>query len=208
MSNACHTLQFAVILADDLTIGNRPVKTNAFVVVMTGYPSSYDPKSYSTMMSDRDGGACRRWNESLSVDLPRSTSHVVVEVRRKGFFGIEVVGSANIPVSDFLGEGWGLQDHLHVLSYRLRGRNGVRNGIVNLSVRDMLPVAQAASSSQAMLEIPSSGGTVVAGIPVWFPKYSNCEFRSDWSRSRFRVRTIHSYVGISLDLVSLSLGAH
>ncbi|CAI0380982.1 unnamed protein product [Linum tenue] len=62
------------------------------------------------------------------------TKSVTVEVQCRVGSGNRVVKAMAVPVSDFLG-GPTPEDYLHFLSYRLRDRRGVRNGIVNFSVR-------------------------------------------------------------------------
>ncbi|CAI0386923.1 unnamed protein product [Linum tenue] len=63
-----------------------------------------------------------------------ATSSVTVEVQCRVGSGNRVVGAVAVPVSDFLGD-LTPEDYLHFLSYRLRDPRGVKNGIVNFSVR-------------------------------------------------------------------------
>ncbi|KAI4369900.1 hypothetical protein MLD38_018295 [Melastoma candidum] len=154
MSDASfHTLEITVISAEDLTANGRPIKNNAFALLKTDDtgrgPSSHCScsKSYSTRI-DEDGGHSPSWNEKITVKLPVSSLGVVVEVLRKGSSRDKMVGMARIPKSDFTGEySVPVTNHLHFLSYRLRDPRGVKNGIINLSIR----VTSSSCSSSASL---------------------------------------------------------
>ncbi|CAI0386922.1 unnamed protein product [Linum tenue] len=115
-----------------------------------------------------------------------ATSSVTVEVQCRVGSGNRVVGAVAVPVSDFLGD-LTPEDYLHFLSYRLRDPRGVKNGIVNFSVRVIGGGGRGCSCSAAARKgaPPSSswrmqvgvpvvggrrnygGGGVVTGIPVW-----------------------------------------
>ncbi|KAL0379570.1 UNVERIFIED_CONTAM: hypothetical protein Sangu_0021300 [Sesamum angustifolium] len=85
-----------------------------------------------------------------------------------------IVGTANIPVSDFAG-GFLPANYLSFLSYRLRDANGEKNGIINLSVK--VKVKQEAAggrssgcSGQTWAGVPVDGGKVSDhGITMGFP---------------------------------------
>ncbi|CAN1157488.1 BON1-associated protein 2 [Linum perenne] len=121
------TLEFTILSAEDLRLDGKSVKRNAFALVKTNQSNS---KSTS---ADSDGGSYPRWNEKLSVELPARAQSVTVEVQCKVGSGNRVIGTAIVPVSDFLG-GLTPENYLHFLSYRLRDPRGVKNGIVNISV--------------------------------------------------------------------------
>ncbi|KAM4105085.1 hypothetical protein ACJW30_06G206400 [Castanea mollissima] len=166
-STLSRTLEITVISGEDLRNDRRPIKKNAFVVVRT---DSYN--SRRTDM-DTDGGSYPKWNEKLVVDLPMHAQFITLEVQCKTSLGDKTVGTARIPVSDFVG-GYVPESYLHFLSYRLRDHNGQRNGIVNISVRVKLP--EYASCSRTELGIPmvmgvalgqrNFGGGIVTGVPI------------------------------------------
>ncbi|KAG1359208.1 BON1-associated protein 2 [Cocos nucifera] len=122
------TLEITIISAEDLRLSHRPLKKNAFVTVRS---STLDDSGTSSTSLDRDGGSYPHWNEKLQVALPASARSISVEVHCKTGTGVRLVAVATIPVSDFCEPA----DYLHFLSYRLRERDGKRNGIINLSVR-------------------------------------------------------------------------
>ncbi|CAL1404293.1 unnamed protein product [Linum trigynum] len=124
------TLEFTLLSAEDLRLDGRPVKKNAFAVVR----SESDPSNSGSTRADLDGGSYPLWNERVVVAIPLSNGSVTVEVRCRVGSGNRVVGAVAVPVSDFSGESTP-EDYLHFLSYRLRDPKGVKNGIVNFSVR-------------------------------------------------------------------------
>ncbi|CAL1404290.1 unnamed protein product [Linum trigynum] len=130
MSSAgTRTLEFTILSAEDLRIDGRAVKKNAFAVVRT------DPSNSGSTRADLDGGSYPLWNEKVVVAMSMPmTKSVTVEVQCRVGSGNRVVGAVAVPVSDFMG-GLTPEDYLHFLSYRLRDPRGVRNGIVNFSVR-------------------------------------------------------------------------
>lgn len=126
---------------------------------------------------DGEGGSYPKWNERLVVDLPAHAQAVTLEVHCKTAFGNKVVGTASVPVSDFVG-GYVPESYLHFLSYRLRDSRGVRNGIINISVKmkDLAAPqysfsASASAAEQTTVGVPvgrsENGVGVVTGVPVW-----------------------------------------
>ncbi|CAI0453046.1 unnamed protein product [Linum tenue] len=182
-SAGTRTLEFTILSAEDLRIDGRPVKKNAFAVVRT------DPSNSGSTRADLDGGSYPLWNEKVVVEMsmPMQKS-VTVEVQCRVGSGNRVVGSVAVPVSEFLG-GLTPEDYLHFLSYRLRDPRGVRNGIVNFSVRvigggggncsaaarNPSWGARSSSSRGFQVGVPvagsrsnyGGGGGVVTGVPVW-----------------------------------------
>ncbi|CAL1397618.1 unnamed protein product [Linum trigynum] len=180
------TLEFTILSAEELRLEGRPVKKNAFAVVKT------DPfiNSGSTR-ADSDGGSYPQWNEKVVVEMPMPPANsVTLEVRS----GNRVVGAVAVPVSDFLGDGLTPEDYLHFLSYRLRDPRGVKNGIINFSVRvrggggggsiygcspaagkKVVEAECGGSSTPPSWGVPmvdgrsnyGGGGGVVTGVPVW-----------------------------------------
>ncbi|XP_077247523.1 BON association protein 2 [Tasmannia lanceolata] len=129
-------LDITVISAEGLKIANRWIKKNTFVTVRS------DSVNYQSTSVDRDGGSYPSWNEKLQLALPDSVRSFTVDVNCKtGFGSSTVVGTCRIPMSDIL-EDYVPAYLIHFLSYRLRGRDGERNGIVNLAVRLVDPEYQ------------------------------------------------------------------
>lgn len=157
-SNSCLALEITVISAERLTINDRPVRNNAYVTVTTA-----DNGSWSESRIDRDRGHSPSWNEKLWLGMPLGLKDIVVEVRRRGSSGDRIVGMARIPVSDFTGEySVPVLNHLHFLSYRLRDAKGMKNGIINVSVRVTSPALMPISSSGTKPEAPASNHRVCA----------------------------------------------
>ncbi|XP_030466393.2 BON1-associated protein 1-like [Syzygium oleosum] len=168
------SLEVTVISGEDLRINNRPIKNNAFVTVKAD--SCCSPSSHDSTKPDARGESYPYWNEKLHVELPAGSRYVVAEVRRRSSSAEDsLVGTARIPVSDFIG-GYTPENYLHFLSYRLKDAKGLRNGIINISVRVVTSSYKGASSSSSTsvpeFRIPvdqeKSGGTVT-GVPVWYP---------------------------------------
>ncbi|KAF8413121.1 hypothetical protein HHK36_001097 [Tetracentron sinense] len=122
------SLDITVISAEGLSLNRHSIKKNTFVTVKT------DPNNSQSTKMDTEGGSYPSWNEKLALELPCNARMVTVEVQCKTSSGVRTVGTANIPVSDFIGNHTPA-NYLHFLSYRLRERDGERNGIVNLSVK-------------------------------------------------------------------------
>ncbi|KAL0464754.1 UNVERIFIED_CONTAM: hypothetical protein Slati_0363000 [Sesamum latifolium] len=139
-------IEVTVISAEGLLLNKKqPVKEKTFVLVRS------DPFiSRSTGM-----GTHPEWNQKLVMELPPHARFLTVEVHS----GTKIVGTANIPVSDFVG-GFLPENYLSFLSYRLRDANGEKNGIVNLSVK----VKEAAGRSGGAA-VGRSGRTW-GGVPV------------------------------------------
>ncbi|CAN1236891.1 BON1-associated protein 2 [Linum grandiflorum] len=121
-------LEFTILSAEDLRIDGRSVKKNAFALVKTDLYNSKPTRA------DSDGGSHPHWNEKLVVGLLERTPFVTVEVHCKVRSKNRVVGAARVPVSDFFGDPTP-ENYRHFLSYRLLDPRGVKNGIVNFSVR-------------------------------------------------------------------------
>ncbi|CAN1157486.1 BON1-associated protein 2 [Linum perenne] len=121
-------LEFTILSAEDLRLDGKSIKRNAFALVRT------DQSNSKSTSADSDGGSYPRWNDKLSVELPARAQSVTVEVQCKVGSGNRVIGTAIVPVSDFLGGLTTPENYIHFLSYRLRDPRGVKNGIVNISV--------------------------------------------------------------------------
>lgn len=127
-ATAC-ALEIRVISGEGLRLNRRqPLKKNAFVLIRT------DSINSKTTKIDTEGGSYPTWNEKVIVNMPLNLRNITVQVQCKTYSGNKVVGTARIPVSDFVG-GFIPANYLHFLSYRLRDGKGERNGIINLSVR-------------------------------------------------------------------------
>ncbi|KAI4377993.1 hypothetical protein MLD38_015539 [Melastoma candidum] len=168
-----HTLEITVVSAEALTINGCPVRNKAYVIVRT------DDGSWSQSGICCDGGLSPTWHEKLLLDMPRRSRDVVVEVRRRGRRRDKFVGTTRIPVSDFTGEYFvPVLDHLHFLSYRLWDSKGLKNGIINVSIRVTSLVRmpgslrpQASTSNHGVCRGHNTGsqrGMVVTGFPAWY----------------------------------------
>ncbi|KAL5565556.1 hypothetical protein UlMin_028720 [Ulmus minor] len=125
---AARTIEVTVLSAENLRMDRKSIKKNAFVIIRT------DGNNYRTTQIDAAGGSFPRWNEKFILDLPVQAGNLTVEVHCKTALGYRAIGTAIVPVSDFIG-GYVPEGFLHFLSYRLRDHKGERNGIVNISVR-------------------------------------------------------------------------
>ncbi|KAE8722155.1 putative RING/U-box superfamily protein [Hibiscus syriacus] len=169
METKSRTLEITILSAEDLRIGNKPVKKNAFVVV------SVDSFNNKATKINRDGGSYPSWNDKLVMDMPMQTVFITLQVKCcKGSSGGEkTVGFARIPVTDFVG-GYSPVNCLQYLSYRLRDPKGLKNGIINVCLRLKGALrdcsSQAASAGGIGLGIPIDSRRdlgVVTGIPIW-----------------------------------------
>ncbi|XP_021887380.1 BON1-associated protein 2-like [Carica papaya] len=175
-------LEITVLSAEDLRIDRKSVKKNAYVTVKV------DPFNYRTTRMEEQGGSYPSWNEKLEMDMSvnGNTQFIALEVNCRTSSGERRIGSARMPVTDFMG-GYAPEGHLHLLSYRLRDERMQRNGIINVSVRvrvrgqrtsfrdvksaERKTLPDYACSSQAVgYGVPAmerSYGGAVTGIPVW-----------------------------------------
>ncbi|XP_008232805.1 PREDICTED: BON1-associated protein 2-like [Prunus mume] len=172
MATTSRKLEIRVISAENLQLDRKPIKKNAFATVRAEKDSQF-----RTTDMDTEGGAYPKWNEKLVLDLPFHARSFTVEIQCKTSYGVRKIGTAKIPVSDFMG-GFVPEGYLHFLSYRLRDNRGERNGIVNISVRMQVPElkACAATSSHSSMGFPVGdssfgGGSVATGVPVWYGAY-------------------------------------
>ncbi|XP_073290581.1 BON1-associated protein 2-like [Primulina huaijiensis] len=157
-------IEVTVISAEGLLMKRRqPVKKNAFVVLRS------DPFNSRSTGMDTQGGSCPSWNEKLVMELPVHARFITVEAHS----GNKVIGSANIPVTDFSG-GFLPENSMSFLSYRLRDASGEKNGIVNLSVKVRGGSGKSRCSASCArpwtgfpVENKVSNG-IVMGIPVFY----------------------------------------
>ncbi|KAH7577870.1 hypothetical protein ACOSP7_001068 [Xanthoceras sorbifolium] len=138
-------VEITILSGENLRIDRKSVKKNAFVLVKV------DPFNYRTTNTDAQGGSYPSWNEKLDIDLPKNASFITLEVQCKTSSGNRSIGSAQIPVSDFMG-GYLPENYLHFLSYRLRDASRDKNGIINISVRVKAPENATCSSSTTGLK--------------------------------------------------------
>ncbi|KAL4353508.1 hypothetical protein GQ457_06G032280 [Hibiscus cannabinus] len=176
MEAKSRTLEITVLSGEDLRIDNKSVKRNAFVVVWT------DTYGYKSTKMDAEGGSFPCWNDKLVMDMPMHTRFVTLQVKCKASgAGDKTVGVARIPVTDFIG-GISPDTRLQFLSYRLRDSKGMKNGIVNVSVRVKEPLQACSSQAKDSVldHIPIDGRKdfgLVAGIPIWNGYPSTSLFR-------------------------------
>ncbi|XP_050386848.1 BON1-associated protein 2-like [Argentina anserina] len=177
-------VEITVLSAENLEANRKPFKRNSCVTIRNDAPISAT-RLYRTAETDCEGGG-HRWNEKLVIELPSQARNLIVEVHSKN--GARTIGAASIPVSDFIG-GWVPENYLHFLSYRLRDERGVRNGIVNISVRIKVPEGVAStygkrfnsgcatSSSHTTLIYPAGDNSGVAtGVPVNWNSYPRIQY--------------------------------
>ncbi|XVF22611.1 hypothetical protein REPUB_Repub12eG0186200 [Reevesia pubescens] len=174
METKSRTLEITILSGEDLKIDNKSVKKNAFVIV------SIDHLNYKITKIDGEGGSYPSWNDKLVMEMPMQTRFVTLEVKGKASGGDKTVGFARIPVTDFI-RGNSPATCLQFLSYRLRDPKGLKNGIINVSVRVKEPLHACSSQAAAAGHgIPVDGRKdfgVVTGIPIWNGYPSNSLFR-------------------------------
>ncbi|KAI3693345.1 hypothetical protein L6452_33180 [Arctium lappa] len=125
-------LELTIISAESLSLaGNCRVKKNPFVVIKI--ESNADQ---TTTTDTENNNSNPTWNQKFFINIPMNVRFFTLEVRCKKFSGDRIVGSARVPTSDFEGHYFPM-NYLHFLSYRLRDRNGERNGIINISIKMM-----------------------------------------------------------------------
>ncbi|KAL6004507.1 hypothetical protein ACLOJK_005060 [Asimina triloba] len=185
-------LEITVYSAEGLQIGGRPIEKNAFATVRTTDSSG----SCQATGVDRDGGSYPSWKEKLLVRLPPRDQSILVEVHCKTSRGAKAIGAVSIPMSE-IQDDYVPPDQLHFLSYRLRKPDGVRNGIINLSIKMVgskevkhpartmsvvgpeflnRPSPEGAQQQQAVMASRCSDGIAI-GIPV-STLSSPCDWRS------------------------------
>ncbi|XP_075478737.1 BON1-associated protein 2-like [Primulina tabacum] len=155
-------IEVTVISAEGLLENRRkPLKKNAFVVVKS------DPLEPVSTGVDSEGESYPSWNQKLEMELPAHVRFITVEAHS----GSKVIGSADIPVTDFDG-GYLPENYLSFLSYRLRDTNGEKNGIINLWVKVKAGGENSgctASCSRLWIRAPTDdevANGIVTGIPV------------------------------------------
>ncbi|KAL5727603.1 hypothetical protein ACHQM5_000782 [Ranunculus cassubicifolius] len=174
------SLEINLISAEDLRKGHgrRFISKNAFATVSTA------PNNAQSTTMDTDGGSFPSWFQTFDVPLPSNVKHIKIDVNYKNGSNVKVIGSANIPVSEFLDD-YVPPTCIHFLSYRLRDYNGYPNGIVNLSIRmkggenygnQQFRVQPSFKNSNACTSAPvlgfqggyhSNGGDVPMGVPMY-----------------------------------------
>ncbi|XP_022945702.1 BON1-associated protein 2-like [Cucurbita moschata] len=167
MAPISRTLEITVISAEDLHRRRKSMKKKSFATV------KIDSQNLGSTQIDDRGGSYPFWNNKMALNLPSNVSFMTVYVHSGNFSRNEIVGTANVPVSDFLG-GFVPESYLHFLSYRLRDVRGERNGIVNISVR-VLASDHTSTPQTRKVQIPAEktnfGGGVAIGIPMEFIEY-------------------------------------
>ncbi|KVH91159.1 BON1-associated protein 1-like [Cynara cardunculus var. scolymus] len=122
-------IELTIISAESLSLtGNRRVKKNPFVVI------KIESNADEATEMDTGNGPNPTWNQKFFMNMPMNARFLTLEVRCRKFSGDHLIGSAWVPTSDFDG-GYFPMNYLHLLSYRLRDRNGERNGIINISIK-------------------------------------------------------------------------
>ncbi|XP_054780026.1 BON1-associated protein 2-like [Prosopis cineraria] len=158
-------VEITILSAEDLRINGKPLTKKAFVSVRADCCAAFETKM------NTEGGSCPSWKEKLVVEVPLHASFILAEVKCRTLTGIKSIGTARVPVSDFI-EGYVPENELHFLSYRMWDCKVRRNGILNVSVRVKASECSLAAASQPVKGMPvciSSNALtgVAAGIPVW-----------------------------------------
>ncbi|KAG7018979.1 BON1-associated protein 2, partial [Cucurbita argyrosperma subsp. argyrosperma] len=178
-TTSSRSIEITVISGEDLRIDRKSVKRKTFVTV------KFDRQSIGggggrTEIDER-GGCYPFWNEKMLMEIPVDAMFLTIEVHCGSISRNRIVGTANVPVSDFLGR-YRPENYLHLLSYRLRDRCGERNGIVNISVRvralesesESEPEPEPALTSKAMVEVPvaetASSRRICGGVTGFFTR--------------------------------------
>ncbi|XP_061340167.1 BON1-associated protein 2-like [Gastrolobium bilobum] len=167
------TLEVTVLSAEDLRVNGKLPTKNVYVVVR-----AESITSHTTAMKADCGGGFHSWNEKFLVNLATHARSITFEVKCKTQMGvIKDVGVARIALSDFLG-GFVPDNCLQFLSYRLRDFDGLRNGIINFSVRVVAPPAPEkiiCGSCGLKTGVNDSSNGVVTGIPIGWNNRTNNE---------------------------------
>ncbi|XP_023528718.1 BON1-associated protein 2-like [Cucurbita pepo subsp. pepo] len=182
-TTSSRSIEITVISGEDLRIDRKSVKRKTFVTVKFDRQSIGGGGGGRTEIDER-GGCYPFWNEKMLMEIPVDAMFLTIEVHCGSISRNRIVGTANVPVSDFLGR-YRPENYLHLLSYRLRDRCGERNGIVNISVRvralesesesETESESEPALTSKAMVGVPVAEtassrricGGVVIGVPLW-----------------------------------------
>ncbi|XP_042503346.1 BON1-associated protein 1-like [Macadamia integrifolia] len=158
---ATSSLEITIISAEGLRLNGRSVRKNIFVIVRA------DSRNQRSTSLEKGEGRNPSWNQKLEPPLPLPNSVqslITLEVQCKtSSGGVRTVGTSKIPISDFMAD-YTPPQYLHFLSYRLRDRNGERNGIINFSVRTL-------GSQSAFAAWP-----VLPPQPLGFPAAANQKF--------------------------------
>jgi len=131
-TSSFHTIEITVLSCEDLRINGRSVKKNTCVVVRT------DPLNFRETTTDTEGGSYPSWDQKLTLDMSIRETCITLEVHCRTLSVDRIIGSARMPVSDFMG-GYFPEGYLSFLSYRLKDPKGFENGIINVSVRLRAP---------------------------------------------------------------------
>ncbi|KAJ6872760.1 BON1-associated protein 2 [Populus alba x Populus x berolinensis] len=170
-TSSFHTLEITVLSCEDLRINGRSVKKNTCVVART------DPLNFRETTTDTEGGSYPSWNQKLVLDMSIRETCITLEVHCRTLSVDRIIGSARMPVSDFMG-GYFPEGYLSFLSYRLKDPKGYENGIVNVSVRIRAPEYLARKkkvilpedkclTSQPALALPAMDGKNYDGVD-WY----------------------------------------
>ncbi|KAI4355001.1 hypothetical protein L6164_003820 [Bauhinia variegata] len=122
-------LELTVLSGENLSINRRPLSSEKPYVVVWIESTVCCATKLATQ-----GGRNPWWNEKFLVDMPMHATFIIFDVQCKTRTGVKSVGAARVHVSEFLG-GIVPDSFLKFMSYRLRDKQGTRNGIINFSVR-------------------------------------------------------------------------
>ncbi|XP_022924374.1 uncharacterized protein LOC111431886 isoform X2 [Cucurbita moschata] len=100
-TTSSRSIEITVISGEDLRIDRKSVKRKTFVTV------KFDRQSIGggggrTEIDER-GGCYPFWNEKMLMEIPVDAMFLTIEVHCGSISRNRIVGTANVPVSDFLG---------------------------------------------------------------------------------------------------------
>lgn len=178
------TLELTVLSAENLRVNGKTATKNVFVVVRA---ESLTAHTTSCKGNGSNSNGFVSWNEKFVVEVAAHARSIAFEVKCKTSptGSVRDVGVARVALSDFLGTV--VPDHcLQFLCYRLRDWDGLKNGVINFSVRDLTaapPLGKVVGGGcdgfhgfQEVVGVKSEGcssssasdNAVVTGIPVWW----------------------------------------
>ncbi|KAJ8748969.1 hypothetical protein K2173_013408 [Erythroxylum novogranatense] len=166
------TLEITILSAENLRVNKKPVKKNSFVVVKV------DPSNFKSTRAESEGGCSPSWNQKLVMAMPMEARFITFQVLSKVGSAKRVIGSVNVPISDFFGSHNTAEDYARLLSYRLKNEKCDKTGVINVSIkvsdegRHLNKLRPCSPSSNPVVglavgEKKGYDGGVVMGIPVW-----------------------------------------
>ncbi|XP_022980382.1 cell division protein FtsY homolog, chloroplastic-like isoform X2 [Cucurbita maxima] len=101
-TTSSRSIEITVISGEDLRIDRKSVKRKTFVTVKFDRQSIGGGGGGRTEIDER-GGCYPFWNEKMLMEIPVDAMFLTIEVHCGSISRNRIVGTANVPVSDFLG---------------------------------------------------------------------------------------------------------